>query len=187
MAQNIPLTVESAMVENFGILVAYGQQSVQPPSLQPNQYWFVVFDRSSLNVVYNVASGDGTSVPNGLAQYNTDQYILVLTTYVLSIVNLPQGDLYDFLIDNGAGRQLNRLIQINNQIGCGQIGSLAYALVAVLGNVDQGFEASQIPQTIMINATTFGVTAGPGPILTLTLMPVVVGGQISWTPIDLAD
>lgn len=138
-------------------------------------YWFVVLDRSNLNVVYNQLQSAPNVAPN-LGAYNSSNYILIVATLGVGLNNQPQGDLFNFLDLNGAGQQLRRVEQIAVQFNCGSLGTFGYALVGVLGNQNQpGFEASQI------------ATAGVGPILTVQLMPFQVNGQTMYTPVQLSN
>ena len=50
---------------------------------------------------------------------NDPEYIFAVATQYLSTLHVPQGDFYDFLAKYGAGRELQRLEQINTVLGCG--------------------------------------------------------------------
>ncbi len=188
MATNLPLTVESALAVNFNLAVCVGPNAVQPPS-QPgaNSYWFVVLDRTNLNVVFNYLTQSYNSVPSGLAPDNTDGYILVLTTIGLGTLNVPQGALYTFLDQSGGGAQLASLAQISSQLGCGEINTVAYNLVTVLGGGSQGLEASMLQSSDITGQNWVGYIGGPGPIQTLTLLATTVNGGTMYTPITLQD
>lgn len=144
----------------------------QPKS---HAYWFVVLDRSNLNVVYNQLQSAPNVAPD-LGSFNSSDYILLVATLGIGLNNQPQGDLFNFLDLNGAGRELRRIEQIATQFNCGSLGTFGYALVGVLGNQNQpGFEASAV-----------GI-AGIGPILTVQLMPFVVNGKTMYTPVQLSN
>lgn len=136
-------------------------------------YWIVVIDRSSLSVVYNQVQASPNQLPN-LGNYNTSDYLLAVASLGVGLNNPPQGDFFQFLDVNGGGRELRRVEQIATQFNCGSLGTFGYALVGILGNTNQpGFEASQV-----------GI-AGVGPILTVQLMPITIGGKTVYTPVQI--
>ncbi|HJT98482.1 MAG TPA: hypothetical protein VJ696_09225 [Rhodanobacteraceae bacterium] len=171
----VPLTVTSPLATNYYCAVAIGEQSYGPPSVTAG-YWLVVVDRVTLNVVYNQVLTSYTAAPN-LGSYNTDGYFMVFTTIAGTINTLPQGDLYNFLIANGAGKQLSRLEQINDQIGCGAISGFGYSLISVLGlgaNPPPGIEVSTVDTSNL-----------QGVIVTASLIGTVVDGQTIYSPVIL--
>ena len=146
----------------------------QAPTNSPS-FWFVVIDRTNLNVVYNALQTSPDQVPP-ISQYNDSNHILVVATLSIGLNNQPQGALFAFLDVNGAGAQLRRIEQLAVQFNCGSLGTYGYALVSVLGNSDiPGFEASQVagPQT--------------GPILTVQLMPIQTPSGVMYTPVALSN
>ena len=66
-----------------------------------------------------------------------------------------------------------RLEQINQHMSCGEIGSMAYILVNILGTGVPGIEESSID-----------VSAPQGAILTLGLLPTVINGVTYYSPIE---
>jgi hypothetical protein len=42
---------------------------------------------------------------------------------------VPQGALYAYLAQHGAGRALQRLEQVNSSMGCGYFGRMSYTLI----------------------------------------------------------
>ena len=63
-----------------------------------------------------------STVPAGLDAYMSKPgYLFALVTQYLSTLHVPQGELYDYLVSHGAGRELQRLEQINTSLGCGVI------------------------------------------------------------------
>jgi hypothetical protein len=79
-----------------------------------------------------------------------------------------------FLLDNGASRELRRLEQIYGALSCGELGSMAYALVGVLGpgpSSVPGIEASSILQS-----------EAAGTILTCTLIGTQIGDKVIYSP-----
>jgi hypothetical protein len=61
------------------------------------------------------------------------QYLFAVATQYLSTLHVPQGPLYDFLIKYGAGRQLQKLEQINAVLSCGSYGHMTYVLSGQCG------------------------------------------------------
>jgi hypothetical protein len=176
MADNtVPLTVVSTTYNQvYWAQIGIGKNIL---TQQPKQwaYWFVALDRSNLNVVYNQLQSTANVAPN-LGNYNTPDYILIAATLGVGLNNTPQGALFTFLDLNGGGRQLRRVEQVGMQLGCGSLGTFGYALVGVLGNLDTpGFEGSAL------------TSSENGPILTVQLLPTVVGGKTVYTPIDLSN
>lgn len=156
--------------------IAIGKQhyTQSTPSGQ-GQYWFLVVDRSNLNVVYNQLQAAWDQAPP-IQQYNNPNYILIVATLAVGFNHQPQGALFKFLDLNGAGRQLRRIDQLAQQFGCGSLGTFGYALVGVLGDLNQpGFELSDVN--------------GPAwsPILTVQLMPFSTPSGPVYTPVELSN
>jgi len=176
-AINTPLSVVSVQWSSSGTsygMIGIGKNILNQQSTKP-AFWFVVIDRTNLNVVYNALQSAPDQVPP-ISQWNDANHILVVATLSIGLNNQPQGPLFAFLDVNGAGRQLRRVEQLAVQFNCGSLGTYGYALVGVLGNANiPGFEASQV--------------AGPqlGPILTVQLMPVQTPSGVLYTPVDLSN
>jgi hypothetical protein len=176
MADNtVPLTVvANPNNQYYWAQIAIGKNIL---TQQPKQggYWFVVIDRSNLNVVYNQFQTAANTAPN-IGNYNTTNYILVTATVGVGLNNVPQGALFNFLDVNGGGMQLRRVEQVGSQLNCGSLGTFGYALVGVLGNLNiPGFEGSLL------------AAQATGPILTVQLMPIVVDGKTVYTPVELSN
>ena len=172
----VPLTVVSSLGNQyFWGQIAIGKNILtQQPSAAA--FWFVVIDRTTLQVVYNQTqpASDCSTVPD-LSAWNDTNHILIVNTLGVGLNNPPQGALFQFIDQNGGGRELRRVEQVGLQLNCGSLGTYSYALVGVLGNLDlPGFEASQISQPAV------------GPILTLQLLPMDVNGQTVYTPSELS-
>jgi hypothetical protein len=172
---SVPLTIISSQnTQYLYATIGIGKNILtqHPPQ---RGYWFVVLDRSNLNVVYNQVQTAPNVAPN-LGSYNTADYILLVATIGTGLDVQPQGDLFNFLDVNGGGRELRRIEQVSLQFGCGTMGTFAYALAGILGNQNQpGFEASLLSSPNI------------GPILTIQLMPFQVGGKTVYTPVQLSN
>ncbi len=173
---NSTLTVESSLIHGGEFGVWIGGKWIKPEGkVTGNQYWFVVIDRKTLKVVFNHLQTSGTTVPTGLKQYDSDEYILAFASYDVNTLNVPQGKLYDFLLARGGGSQLRRLAQIVNDLGCGFFMYVAYTLVSVLGYDTLGFELGNIQ-------------GDSPPILTLELLATDVPGHGTlYTPVTLPN
>ena len=142
--QTVPATFTSSTNYKISPRLIIGSDAHYPQNPpEGNYYWFVVVDLVSLTVVVNEvqkATGAGTStVPAAVKGHQGDpRYILFFATSSLPVGNLPQGDLYAFLMEAGAGCQLERVEQIAEQTGSNVVSFLAYALAATMNPSDGG-------------------------------------------------
>ena len=178
MVAPLPMTVVAPLAETYTIGAVIGTgastKSYQPNHVVRNSYWFLAINRWTLKADYNQVQTSNDDPPQGIAPYDTTDYMLVVATYALGSDNLPQGPLYEFLIDNGANRQLRRLEQIYSALSCGTFGRMAYALVGVLGpgpSALPGIESSSIVQA-----------ENPGTVLTCTLIGTEINGKVIYSP-----
>jgi hypothetical protein len=173
----VPLSIVSSPGTNSLSAVAIGAQQFYPPSVADNSYWFSVYDRSTLKQVYSqVQVGDADSVPAPLSgQFNTPQYFLVVATRTLFSAYVPAGALHAFLVDNGASVALKTLTQVYQQLGCGSLGIVTYAMAGVLGPGATGHPAVEA-SAIATNASQF---------LEATLVGTSVNNQTVYTPFPL--
>lgn len=174
----VPITIVSTPAANLQSTVAIGPTNYGPPSQQDNSYWFSVYDRNTLHQVYSVVQArNGDAVPADLAgKFNTPQYFLVVSTRTLMTAFVPAGPLHAFLIDNGGGVELKRLTQFFQQIGCGTIGTVSYAMAGVLGPGPAGHAS--------VEASSLGVSGG-ALYLEATLVGAVVPTGTVFTPFSL--
>jgi hypothetical protein len=170
MAANVPLTIQCCLYNNYGNVVSIGTNNLQLGYGTPNLYWAIVVDRTNLNVVQNFTFSDNSDVPAQLVPYqNNSQYILILSTMQLSSINLPVGNFYQFLVNQGAGAGLQKIEQIYAALNCGTWGNLGYTLVTVM-DTTAGIDYSAYNQDAFIS--------------TLQLMPVQVGTGVLYTPVE---
>ena len=174
----VPLTVSSSQAVGTDVAVVIGSNYVTPPSNWPNSYWYLVVDRTTLQVVVNLASPDPADVPAAVSSYaNNSQYMLIFLSGGITINMVPQGALYQFLVSSGASTQLARLEQINLALSCGIFARMSYVLVGQMASGSgSGFEASSLIQSDSLGA-----------LLTLQLLPVVIDGVIYYTPVELGE
>lgn len=175
----VPLTIYGSHSQSFRAgKLAIGKNVIEQSPTQGG-YWIVVIDRSSLAVVYNKMHSSPNTAPD-LGNLNNTDHILVVASLSVGLNHQPQGEFFKFLDLNGAGRQLRHIEQIATQFNCGSLGTFGYALVGLLGNLNQpGFELSAI-------GSLEGVAAA-GPFLTVQLMPITIGGKTVYTPVQLSD
>jgi hypothetical protein len=173
----VPLSIVSAPGSNFLSAVVIGNQQYYPPTVADNSFWFSVYDRSSLKQVFSqLQVGDADSVPGPLSgQFNTPQYFLVVATRTLYSAYVPAGALHAFLVDNGANVALKTLTQVYQQVGCGSLGIVTYAMAGVLGPGATGHPSVEA-SAIAANASQF---------LEATLVGAVVNNQTLYTPFPL--
>jgi hypothetical protein len=109
----------------------------EPAQRQDDSYWICIIDARTprLKVKDWVIPGTNNStVPAGIDTYmNNPDYIFVVATEYLNTLHVPQGAFYDFLVKYGAGRELQKLEQVNAALGCGNYGRMSYALTGQCG------------------------------------------------------
>jgi hypothetical protein len=103
-----------------------------PANKQDNSYWFVVMTANNPRVKLKEWLLPGTSnstVPPGIDTFMNDpNNLFFIGTQSLSTLNMPQGPLYNFLAQYGAGRELAKLEQVAHVYGCGSFGHMCYVL-----------------------------------------------------------
>jgi hypothetical protein len=106
-------------------------------NLPDSSYWILILDANnpqSKVKEFVVPGGSNSKVPDGLDAYMSNtKYLFVLTTKSLITYHVPQGDFFDYLVKYGAGRELQRLEQINSVYGCGAFGHVSYILTGQCG------------------------------------------------------
>jgi hypothetical protein len=121
------------------LIVGQGRTAtrITPTNPQDDSYWIVLL--YNMNPTYKVKDwvvpgSNNSLVPADLDTFLSDpQFIFAIVTQYLSTLHVPQGDFYDYLVKYGAGRQLQRLEQINSVLGCGSIGRVNYLLTGMGG------------------------------------------------------
>lgn len=168
----VPLSVLGSFSINSSTAVAIGSNLNYPQAPTGGRHWWLVIDLSNLNVVASVAPPAGPTVPTSVAPYLAKGgYLVVFASVVCNFAQVPQGAAFSALKDLGAGYELDRLEQINNTLGCGFFTNYCYVLV---GTTDDdglpGFEQFSYDSTS---------------ILTLSLLPITVGGKTTYVPVKL--
>ena len=140
------------------------RQVMAPANPADDSYWIVILDANNpVNKVKEfVVPGTNNTVPAGLDTYMSNPaYLFAVVTQCPRARYVPQGDFYDYLVAHGAGRELQRLEQLNLHTGCGSILHVSYLLTG------QGGPAKRQP----------GVRVGSRPpaLLLMSLMPLPNG------------
>lgn len=171
----VPMLVQSPTSSSFPALIVLGEgdsmKTIQPSSQQFDTIWFAVFDRSSLEIVWQEVTDDADSVPAELQKLDVDGNMLVTVFNAKRPNALPQGDLYNFLVETGSGPVLNRLEQFGAQLMCGVDGFVGYSLVGIMGPgvpADGAVEAGTGQLAVSLNI--------------ITLVGVDINGTTFYTP-----
>jgi hypothetical protein len=180
MSMNMPnmlaYTIQSSLYQSNApyLIVGYGSNStgMRPDHPQDDSYWIVFLNAKNPRekVKEWVIPGQNNSqVPSGIDTYMNDpDYIYAVATQYLSTLHVPQGDFYDFLVKYGAGRELQKLEQVNTVLSCGSYGRMSYILTGQCGPRDP-----KIPAPISYEIGTY---TGSAALLMMSLMPMPGGG-----------
>jgi len=151
LAYTISGTYASTSIPTISIGQGPSHVYLKPDNPVQNGYWFCILNAQNPTVKAAEIIVPGTSnhaVPAGLDQYMSNPgYIITLVTQNLSVNYLPQGDFYNYLANHGAGRQLQRLEQLNTSLGCGVITGVSYVLT-VMGGSNYGYEQGSETQRV---------------------------------------
>jgi hypothetical protein len=116
------------------IVVGQGPSKVgfTPTNPADDSYWFVFLDRNnpkSKPKDFVIPGQNNTTVPAGVDAYMSNpQYIFAVATQFLSVLHIPQGAFFDYLMKFGAGRALQRIEQLASSFGCGSLSRPNYIL-----------------------------------------------------------
>ncbi len=166
---SLPLTIQTPMVSNLGAKIVIDNNYLSLPYSVNNAYWFVIIDRKTLKVVVNVHTSDNQNVPSEVQPYvgNTD-YILILTTSLINSANIPTGNLYKYLIQEGASTELKRMEQIYATLNCGNWGWFAYTFVGIMDNSGTpGYELFNYVNSTVMTMQLIPITTPSGIIYTV--------------------
>jgi len=104
---------------------------------QDDSYWICIIDANNPRQKVKdwvIPGKDNSTVPAGIDTYmNNPGYIFAVATDYLNTLHVPQGPLYDFLAKYGAGRELQKLEQLNAVLSCGNYGHVSYVLTGQCG------------------------------------------------------
>jgi hypothetical protein len=141
LAYTIRGYLTSGGVPNISIGQGPTKKFLKPDAPKDDSYWIAILDATDpTNKVkeFVVPGSSNTAVPDGLDQYmKSPNYLFALVTQQLSTLHVPQGKFYDYLAAHGAGRQLQRLEQVNTSLGCGAVAYMSYLLTGHCGTPPQ--------------------------------------------------
>jgi len=170
--KNIPATLQGST--SVSPLLVVGSQRIVPTKTKDvyNAFWYVILDLSNPTgqPVVNVLSTDTKQPPPEVTPYvGKTGYLLCFSFVKLLTAFMPQGALYQFLRQVGAGVELDRAEQLVEQIGSNVFDVVNYNLVATTLDTDEpGFESLDFYHPA---------------VLPFQLMPVDVDGKVTYTPI----
>jgi hypothetical protein len=176
MPPMIAYTVLSTALQNNppSVIIGAGVNKtwLVPASPQDDSYWFVFMDAKNprAKVKEWVQPGRSNStVPEGIDTFiNDPDYLFFVGTQYLSTLHVPQGPLYDFLAKYGAGRELQKLEQVNAVLGCGSYGRMTYVLTGQCG--------PRVPGAPGPISYEMGSYTSVQAMLLMSLMPQMDGG-----------
>jgi len=149
-----------------------GKQQLGPNQALNNSYWWYFLDNATQKMLYNVVvnGSSNTSVPAGIDTYMTNPSVFFgVVTQNLSSLYLPQGALYDYLVNYGAGDALNMLEQGNATMGCGYLGQISYTLIGQGGpggsSQPPSYEVSSFYNAAIIQMSLMSQQNGQPPYL----------------------
>lgn len=176
---NTPLALCVQHETNRGYLIlglGPNRREIQTTGGESGSFWFVVLDRHSLEIVVDVLSESEDTVPEGVLQNDDDAHILVFASLGVSIDRTPKGNLLRFLQASGAGEDLDRLVQIGEQLSNRLFSRMSYGLVGVMGTGSSitpafpGLERSTLSQGENIS------------VMTAQLVPTLIMGRKVYSP-----
>jgi hypothetical protein len=143
---------------------------LRPDAPVDDSYWIVIMDANDPKKKIHefiVPGSSNTAIPAGLDTYMSNPaYLFAVVTQYLSTLHVPQGDFYDYLVKYGAGRELQRLEQINTTLSCGSISRMSYLLTGQCGPRSDKIPA---PPSYELGSTSQRV------LLLMSLMPLPDG------------
>lgn len=98
------------------------QRNYGPSTSLDDSFWWYFLDNATQKILYGlqVPGSSNSTVPSPILPYMTNPNCFFgLVTQSLSTLHVPQGGLYNFLVNYGAGDALNMLEQINATLGSG--------------------------------------------------------------------
>ena len=106
-------------------------------------YWVIDRANPQGGSAWKFLSPDANAVPDGIRTFMDDGHILVFSCLALNITDVPQGPLYEFLANNGAGPVLKKIEALNTGFACGVAAlCFSYTLVSIPGSGSPGIEGS---------------------------------------------
>ena len=128
------------------------------PKTQAPRFW--VLNRANpIAKPTTFVAPDSNTVPAGLAELMDADHLLVAGIFS-DAHRVPQGALFNFLVDNGAGAALSMIENLNVNAACGLQCMFAYTMVSVAGgNEGPGIELLTVPVPMHSESNTSGLEA----------------------------
>ena len=134
-------TIQTSSLQGYPPMLAVGMGSnttwMKPDRPQDDSYWIVFISANNPRQKvgeFIVPGSNASTVPAGIDTYiNNPAYIFAVATQYLNTLHVPQGAFYNFLTKYGAGRELQKLEQVNSVLGCGSYGRMSYILTSAAG------------------------------------------------------
>jgi hypothetical protein len=175
MSHMLAYTIRSSlqMGNPPSLAVGYGSNGtwMKPANPQDDSYWIVILNAKNPREKVKewvVPGSQNSAVPGGIDTYMNDpDYLFAVTTQYLSTLHVPQGDFYDYLVKYGAGRELQKLEQVNTVLSCGSYSRMSYILTGQCGARDP-----KKPAPISYELGSYSNTAV---MLLMSLMPGLNG------------
>ncbi len=170
---NIPVTLQ--INEKYSEIYI-GSEKIRVPSQNPYQeFWYYGIDLRNPTgpAVFSVLTKSNTEVPAEVLAHENDENVLLCFMFVsVQVSHLPQGSLYTFLREVGAGPALARTEQMVEQSGSSIFAFPNYGLATTMLTGDEpGFESVEYFNT---------------GYLTFQLMPVIIDGHTVYTPVQVS-
>jgi hypothetical protein len=121
--------------------VGGNETGFNPPSSLDDSYWICIIDANNprQKVKDWLVPAQKAQVPSGIDTYMANPgYLFIVATTYLNTLHVPQGPFYDFLAKYGAGRELQKLEQLNAVLSCGNYGRMNYVLIGQCGPREPG-------------------------------------------------
>jgi hypothetical protein len=152
--------------------IGYGQNGTHmtPAAPQDDSYWIAIINAKNPREKVKewvVPGANNSTVPSGLDTYMADSdYLFLVATQYLSTLHIPQGAFYDFLVEYGAGRELQKLEQLATVLSCGTYSRISYILTGQCGK--------RVPGQPAPTSYEMG-SYGNAPLMMMSLMPLPNG------------
>ena len=141
------------------LIVGGGRDSttMRPAKPQADSYWIVCISRNNPRQKVKdwlVPGQNSSTVPADIDTYFSDpSNLFAVATQLLNTGHVPQGAFYDFLAKYGAGRELQKLKQLNTVLGSSPYGVVNYVLTGQGGPRGPGmisYESSNYYPTAIV-------------------------------------
>ncbi len=176
MPNMLAYTIRSSLYSGSAPYLVVGQGSnatwMNPQQPQDDSYWIVILNANNPRLEvkdWTVPGTNNSTVPSGLDSFMADPAnLFVVATQNLSTLHVPQGSFYNYLVKYGAGRELQKLEQINVVLSCGTYSRVSYILTGQCGP-----RGSDIISPASYEIGSY--TQNPA-LLLMSLMPMPNGG-----------